>query len=83
MLLEIITPDEKIYSGEVSAIKVPSVNGSFEVLENHTAIVSALSEGELRITEKDGQKQFVTIDSGVIEVLNNKVIVLAESAKKR
>lgn len=78
MFLEIITPDSKVFEGEVDAVKVPGTKGEFEVLNNHAALVSALSTGEVRITEK-GTRQFFTIDSGVIEVLKNKVVILAES----
>mgnify|MGYP002777432755 CR=1 FL=1 len=78
MFLEIITPDAKVFEGEVEAVKVPGTKGEFEVLNNHAAIVSALGKGEVRVTEKGG-RQFFTIDSGIIEVLKNKVVILAES----
>jgi F-type H+-transporting ATPase subunit epsilon len=78
MFLEIITPDSKVFEGEVDAIKVPSISGEFEVLNNHAAIVSALGTGTVRVTEKGG-RHFFKIDSGVIEVLKNKVVILAES----
>ena len=80
MFLEIVTPDEKIYTGEIEAVKVPGSKGEFEVLENHAAIVSTLTNGTVRVTEKGNNKQFYTISSGVIEVLKNKVVILAESA---
>jgi F-type H+-transporting ATPase subunit epsilon len=79
MFLEIITPDAKVFEGEVDAVKVPSTNGEFEILNNHAATVSALGAGAVRVVTK-GVKQFFKIDSGVIEVLKNKVIILAESA---
>ncbi len=79
MFLEIITPDAKVFEGEVDAVKVPSTNGEFEVLNNHAATVSALGAGSVRVVEK-GARRFFKIDSGVIEVLKNKVIILAESA---
>jgi F-type H+-transporting ATPase subunit epsilon len=79
MFLEIITPDSKVFEGEVEAVKVPGSKGEFEVLNNHVAIVSALNTGMVRVSEK-GAKHFFKIDSGVIEVLKNKVVILAESA---
>jgi F-type H+-transporting ATPase subunit epsilon len=82
MFLEIITPDSKVFEGEVDGVKVPGTKGEFEVLNNHVAIVSALGAGEVRVTEK-GTRQSFMIDSGVIEVLKNKVVILAESVTMR
>ncbi|TAH18472.1 MAG: ATP synthase F1 subunit epsilon [Cytophagales bacterium] len=79
MFLEIITPDAKVFEGEVDAVKVPGSKGEFEVLNNHVAIVSALQKGIVRATDKQGKHTF-KIDSGVIEVLKNKVVILVESA---
>ncbi|QCR23275.1 ATP synthase F1 subunit epsilon [Pontibacter sp. SGAir0037] len=78
MYLEIITPDKKVFAGEVEAAQFPGTNGSFEVLNSHAPLVSTLERGRLRITTKQGQ-EFFTVDGGVVEVLNNKIIVLAES----
>lgn len=82
MFLEIITPDAKVFEGEVDAVKVPSIGGEFEVLNNHAAIVSALGTGTVRVADKSG-KHFFNIDSGVIEVLKNKVVILAESVSQQ
>ena len=76
--LDIITPDEKVYSGPVTGVQVPGSSGSFEVLYNHAPIISTLSSGKIRIkTESEGDKTFKMQD-GVIEVLDNKVIILVE-----
>ena len=85
MLLEIVTPDQKVFQGEVNGVKVPGSKekGSFEVLENHAPIISTLEKGTVRITTAGGAQTYVDIDSGVIEVLNNKVVILAESAIPR
>ncbi len=77
MFLEIITPDKKIYSGLVSAVKVPGTKGSFEVLNGHAAIISTLTTGQVRVKDTDGI-HFFDIEGGLIEVLKNKVIVLAD-----
>jgi len=79
MELEIITPEKNIYKGEVDAVKIPGFNGSFGVLDNHAPLVSTLKKGEIELTEKDSkeEKKF-PVESGVIEVYNNKVIVLVE-----
>ena len=78
MLIEIITPDKKIYSGEIELVKVPGTNGSFEVLNNHAPIISSLEKGQIKVIEKAGNESFFEINSGVIEVQNNKIIVLVE-----
>jgi F-type H+-transporting ATPase subunit epsilon len=74
MNLEIITPDRKVFSGEVEIVTLPGSDGSFQVLKDHAAIVSTLGKGVLK-----ADKQEFTIDGGVVEVLNNKVLVLAEA----
>ncbi|MDX5420753.1 MAG: ATP synthase F1 subunit epsilon [Hymenobacteraceae bacterium] len=78
MYLEIITPDKKVYAGEVEAAQFPGSNGSFEVLDSHAPLISTMDKGRIRITTNKGQ-EFFTVDGGVVEVLNNKIIVLAES----
>ncbi|WP_448518834.1 ATP synthase F1 subunit epsilon [Rhodoflexus sp.] len=80
MQVEIITPDKKLFEGTSTGIQVPGTSGSFEVLENHTPLISTLEKGKVRIRTQNGNFQYFEIDGGVIEVLQNKVIVLAESA---
>ena len=78
MFLEIVTPDKKVFSGEIKLIQVPGSKGQFEVLRNHAAIISTLSAGKVKVVSPEGAKTFFDIQGGVIEVKNNKVIVLAE-----
>ncbi len=78
MLLEILTPDKKVYSGEVNSVSVPGTSGSFEVLNNHAPIISTLDKGTLKFKAKEGNQE-MTISGGVIEVLSDKVVVLVES----
>ncbi len=79
MYLEIITPDKKIYEGEIDLIQVPGSKGSFEVLKNHAPIISTLDKGKIKIMDQKGAEIFFDVDGGVIEVKNNEIIVLAES----
>ncbi|EJF09464.1 ATP synthase F1 subunit epsilon [Pontibacter sp. FD36] len=81
MYLEIITPDKKVFAGEVEAAQFPGTNGSFEVLDSHAPLISTLENGRIRITTAQGQT-FYNVDGGVVEVLNNKIIVLAESVSE-
>jgi len=79
MFLEIITPDKKIYSGDVEAIKLPGAEGSFGILNNHAPIIATLKKGTVKITDVKKQVENFEINGGVVEVLNNKIIVLAEA----
>jgi F-type H+-transporting ATPase subunit epsilon len=81
MLLEIISPDKSLYSGEILSIRVPGSKGSFEILKNHAPIISTLEHGMINILEKSGNRTSFEVDGGVIEAKNNKIIVLAENAK--
>jgi len=92
MYLEIITPEATLFSGEVTSIIVPGVSGEFEMLNNHAPIVSLLKEGHVKIygdvkLDEDVEKHFtngedkgrwLAINSGTIEMKENKVIVLAD-----
>lgn len=77
MNLEIITPDTTIYQGEAELIQLPGIDGSFEILNNHAPLISALKKGKVKI-KKEGKEEFFEINGGVIEVLENKVLILAE-----
>ncbi|MCZ2481937.1 F0F1 ATP synthase subunit epsilon [Aquirufa nivalisilvae] len=73
MFVEIITPDRKVFSSEASVVTLPGVNGSFQILNDHAALVSTLKKGLLT-----ADKESFEIEGGVVEVLNNKVLILAE-----
>lgn len=77
MNLSIMTPDREVYTGEVSSVTVPGTLGMFQVLENHAPIISILSNGTIKVKTSEGVKTFEA-QGGVIEVLNNKIIILAE-----
>ncbi|NQU34809.1 MAG: ATP synthase F1 subunit epsilon [Bacteroidetes bacterium] len=77
MNLEIITPDKTIYEGEAELVQLPGIDGSFEILNNHAPLISALKQGKVKI-KKNGKEEFFDIKGGVIEVLDNKVLILAE-----
>lgn len=79
MLLEIITPDKRIYSGKIKLVKLPGSKGAFEILENHAPIISSLEKGTIKVIEESGQELFFEVDGGVVENKDNKIIVLAES----
>jgi F-type H+-transporting ATPase subunit epsilon len=78
MYLELVTPDKKVYQGEVSIATMPGAEGSFQILNNHASMISSLSKGTLSFQDED-QFHEMTIDGGVVEILNNEIIILAES----
>jgi F-type H+-transporting ATPase subunit epsilon len=78
MYLEIITPDKKLFSGEVKAIVLPGTDGKFGLLNHHAPIISSLKQGVLKVTDTADAVQNYEIKGGVVEMLNNKVIILAE-----
>ena len=78
MILEIITPDKNVFSGEVSIVTLPGKNGEFQILKDHAPLVSTLAKGNLSY-EQNGKSESMVVDGGVIEVANNKVLVLAEA----
>lgn len=96
MHLEIITPEAKLFSGDVESAQLPGIQGFFQLLNNHAPIISALTKGTIKLdltqgthtydpiegkveaSTKSDKQLFVHIKGGVVEMQNNKVIVLAE-----
>ncbi|TRX61293.1 ATP synthase F1 subunit epsilon [Fulvivirga sp. M361] len=81
MFLEIVTPGKKVFEGEVNIVTFPGTDGSFQVLNDHAPLISTLREGTLTYKGKEGESD-VMITGGVVEVLHNKVIVLADGLQK-
>lgn len=79
MYLEIITPDKKVFEGEVKMIQLPGSKGAFEILKNHAPIISTLEKGTIKIQDEKGTEHRFDVDGGVIENKSNKIIVLVES----
>lgn len=81
MNLEILTPEKKLFSGEVYGVQMPGASGSFEVLEKHAPMVSALKAGKVKVLkDKQNHLAHFEIQGGFVEVLNNRVTVLVEGA---
>ena len=76
MYVEVITPDQRLFTGKATLVKLPGASGSFEILKNHAPIISALVEGNIKIISED-ETINIGITGGMAEVNNNKVIVLA------
>lgn len=78
MKLEIITPDKKLYEGNVKYACFPGADGSFGVLNGHAPLISTLKSGKIEVVEDSNEKKEFAIKGGVAEIMNNKVIVLAD-----
>lgn len=96
MHIEIITPEKKMFEGEANAVRFPGIDGSFQVLNGHAPIISALSKGKIKVDLANGDKDYdefsglfeidstnsrvirLSIKGGVMEMQNDKVIVLAD-----
>ena len=78
MFLEIITPEKKVFAGDVNSVQLPGTAGEFQILNNHAPIISTLQKGKVKVKDSNGLQTF-EINSGVVEVLKNKIIVLAEA----
>ncbi|WP_269226552.1 F0F1 ATP synthase subunit epsilon [Flavobacterium eburneipallidum] len=93
MILEIVSPEAKLFSAEVTSVTLPGIDGSFQILNNHAPIVSVLGKGVVKIeassfkfskevagkfTKVNDQNYTLAITSGTIEMKDNKVIVLAD-----
>ncbi len=91
MYLEIVSPEATLFSGDVDSVTVPGINGEFEMLQNHAAIVSLLKEGQVKISgnisleehvaskfSKTDKGYALAINSGTIEMNDSKIIILAD-----
>ena len=77
MLLEIYTPDRKVFEGQVDSATFPGSKGNFQVLNNHAALISTLDKGRVIYKVRNEINEMVIL-GGVVEVKNNKVVLLAE-----
>jgi F-type H+-transporting ATPase subunit epsilon len=80
MQLEIYTPERKVFRGQVYGVKLPGIDGFFEVLENHAPLVAALVPGKMKVLNDKTNFSYYTIKGVYIEVLTNQATVLVEGA---
>lgn len=78
MYLEIVTPDKSVFSGEINSVQLPGAGGSFQILSNHAPIVSILEKGSIKVVNSENEEIYYQIDGGVLEMTDNKIIILAE-----
>mgnify|MGYP001430309501 CR=1 FL=1 len=78
MNIKILTLEDKILEAEAKSVIVPGENGIFEMLDNHAPIVSILSSGNVKVTDKNSKIHNINIAKGSVEMINNQIVVLAE-----
>jgi F-type H+-transporting ATPase subunit epsilon len=78
MNIEIITPDKKLFSGNATSVQFPGTDGSFGVQKNHAAMISTLKKGQIKLTTEQNTQEVFEVNGGVVEILANKITVLAE-----
>ncbi|PUZ27532.1 ATP synthase F1 subcomplex epsilon subunit [Chitinophaga costaii] len=81
MQLEVLTPEKKLYTGEVYGIQLPGIDGSFEILDRHAPLIAALGKGKMKVLTDKNNAEFFTISGGFVEMLNNTATVLIEGAE--
>lgn len=78
MNLEIVTPDKTVFEGEAKLVQLPGLDGSFEILDHHMPMIAGLAKGKVKVIDVDKKENFYEIKGGVLEVLDNKVMILAQ-----
>jgi F-type H+-transporting ATPase subunit epsilon len=81
MHLTVLSPIKEIYSGEATSVSLPGLDGSFQLLNNHAPIVSALGKGKIKVVNNTGETLNFNINGGFVEMLNNKVSLLVEEVE--
>ena len=81
LYVEIVAPAGRIFQGDAQGVRAPGVKGSFEVLTNHAPMIAAFGVGPLRVTSAEGEEIFYATSGGFLEVIDNHVTVLAETAE--
>jgi len=79
--LELVTPERKLFSEEVQAVRVPGVEGSLGVLAGHAPLLTELTTGLIKLTLADGREAYIATSGGFMQVSREKVIILADSAE--
>jgi F-type H+-transporting ATPase subunit epsilon len=81
MHLEIITPDKTVFSGKIKSVSLPGTKSPFTILKNHAPLISTLDKGELGLETDQGEYLLFTMDQGVVEARENKIVVLIEKIR--
>jgi F-type H+-transporting ATPase subunit epsilon len=80
--LEIVTPKKIVLSTDVTSFSAPGVMGGFQVLKSHAPLLSTIAVGEVKVVDANGKETRYATSGGFVEVRDNKVILLAETAER-
>jgi F-type H+-transporting ATPase subunit epsilon len=81
MYLEILTPNKTVFSGRVKSVTLPGTKSPFTILKQHAPLISTLDNGELGLETDTGGYLLFTIDQGIVEVRENRIVVLVEKIR--
>jgi len=78
MTVEILTPEKALFTGEAKLVSLPGSDGSLGILSNHAPLITTLKKGVVKVEDEKGNAQSFEVNGGTVEVLNNRMIILAE-----
>ena len=81
MNLIVLTPEQEYFHGNIKSLTVPGIMGEFEVLENHAPLVSAVTEGKVKVIKDNGERLEFGVNKGFLEVINNELALLVNEIK--
>ena len=81
MQVELVTPEQVLYQGEASMVIVRTLDGDIGILPGHAPVLGALRPGRVRIVKPDGSEEVAVVDSGFVEVIDDRVTILADGAR--
>lgn len=82
MKTKILTPEKKIFDGEIEVAIIPTRLGYISILDNHSPLVSAVSPGEIRIKNKEGERTFIN-EGGIVQTINNETNILLTKCSEK
>ena len=82
MKLEIVTAERLVYEDQVNSVVAPGIEGQLGILPHHAALLTTLQPGELTIRKEGEEDVYMAISGGFLEVMNNRVVVLADTAER-
>ena len=80
-LLEIVTPERKVYAEQVNMVSVKGVEGELGILPNHIPLVTPLKIAPITVKKQGSKDEIIAVNGGFMEVRKDKVVILAESAE--
>lgn len=82
LTLEIITPNKIAFKDKIKVVTVPGTEGSFQVLKSHAPLMSTFEIGEIKVDLPNDERKYYATGGGTVEVLNNYILVLADSLEE-